>query len=200
MKNLRWLVVLVIMMIPVSVIAKPDDTKLGVFLNLTPGIFIYSPDVDGFQASDGWKTDEVSGYLSNMATGMIGLSFDNPTMFTDIGIGLGYLYNSSFTATSFLADVALRFKLKREEMTLGPHLSIVKYKPHWKGDADISLSDPTGIIAGLSFTMGSKAFSLMASLDYLTASFDAERPSMSLHGNSLDLSGIALQLGVIFRF
>jgi len=185
-----WLMIL----LPASGFA---ETNL--ILSFTPGIFLYSPDADGFQVSDGVKTGEVEGYFSNKATLNIGVGFDTPELFVDLTGGIGYLYNSAFTAKMAMADLAFRFKIRREELTAGPHISIIKYSPDWDGDADVSLSDDTGIISGLSMTMGSKAFSIMASLDYVKASFDVEK-GVSLNGNDLDISGFAIQLGVLLRF
>lgn len=120
-------------------------------LSASPGFFLYSPDAEGFKASDGWKTDEVEGYFSNIATVSAGVGIDTPALFFDITGGIGYMWSSSITSTVLLGDLACRFKLRRDEMTLGPHITFLKFSPDWDSSADISLSDETGIAGGLSF-------------------------------------------------
>ncbi len=188
-------IALFVTMIPASVFAEAN-----LIVGVTPGIFLYSPDAEEFRVSDGEKIGEVDGYFSNKATLSLGVGFNTPVLFVDLTGGVGYLYNSAFTSTMLMADLALRFKIKREELTAGPHITIVRYDPDWDGDANISLSDDTGIMTGLAVTMGSKAFSVAASLDYVKASFDVESPGVSLNGDGLDISGIAFQIGILLRF
>jgi len=195
MKLLSICITLFLIIIPVSGFAENN-----LIVNFMPGIFLYSPDTDGFRVSDGEKIGEVSGYLSNKATLSAGVGFNMPDFFVDLTGGVGYLYNSAFTAKMVLADLAVRFKIRREELTAGPHLSVIKYSPEWEGDANVSLSDETGFMTGLSVTIGSKDFSIAASLDYLKASFDVEPPGISIDGGALDISGLAFQLGLILRF
>lgn len=195
MKLVTICMTLFLIIIPVSGFAGNN-----LILNVTPGIFLYSPDADGFRVTDGDKTGEVDGYFTNKATLTAGVGFDTPKLFADLTGGVGYLYNSAFTAEMLLADLAIRFKIRRDELTAGPHISVIKYSPKWDGDADISMSGSTGFMAGLSLTMGSKEFSIAASLDYLNASFDVEPPGVSLDGGALDISGLAFQLGILMRF
>ncbi|MCP4345745.1 MAG: DUF481 domain-containing protein [Desulfobacterales bacterium] len=184
----------------VSLIPASGFAEVNLVLNVAPGIFVYSPDADGFKVSDGINTGEVDGYLSNMATVTGGIGFNTPGLFFDVTGGVGYLYNSAFTSKILMADAALRFKIRREELTAGPHISFMKYKPDWEGDANVSLSDDTGIMAGLGITIGSKEFSISASVDYIKASFDVDPPGISVNREPLDISGIALQIGMILRF
>ncbi|QTA85846.1 hypothetical protein [Desulfonema magnum] len=184
----------------INIIPGPGFAEVNLVVGITPGIFLYSPDAEGFRVSDGETIGEVEGYLSNLATLTAGVGINTPAVIIDLTGGLGYQYNNAFTSTLFLADAALRFKINREELTAGPHITIVKYDPSWDGDANISLSDDTGFIGGLGLTIGSKAFSISASLDYVSASFDVESPGISLNNEALDISGIAFQLGVILRF
>ncbi|MCP4344050.1 MAG: hypothetical protein GY795_00810 [Desulfobacterales bacterium] len=67
----------------------------------------------------------------------------------------------------------------------------------------MSFSDEIGFIPGLCLTIDrkDKKSSFLVSLDYLNASFDAETENgWTANEDSLDISGISLQLGVIFRF
>lgn len=198
MKVIRTLIciaTIIIVLIPL-----PSSAEVNLVVNFMPGIFIYSPDADGFRVSDGLETGEVSGYISNMATLSAGVGFNSPSLIFDMTGGIGYLYNSAFTAKIVTGDFALRFKIRKEELTAGPHLAFFKYHSDWDGDADVSLSNDTGIVTGLALTIGSKAFSLSGSLDYIKASFSVEGPGISLNKDELDISGLALQLGMIFRF
>lgn len=198
MKNIKTFIriaAVIIVLIPMS-----SSAEVNLIVNVTPGIFIYSPDADGFQVSDGSVSGEVGGYISNMATLSAGIGFNTPALIFDMTGGVGYLYNSAFTAKILMGDFALRFKIRKEELTAGPHISFFKYNSDWEGDADVSLSDDTGILTGLSLTIGSKAFSILASLDYIKASFAVEHPGISVNNDELDISGLALQVGMVFRF
>lgn len=86
-------------------------------------------------------------------------------------------------------------------MTLGPHIGLVRFAPHWSGGSDVELSGSTGLTGGLAFTAGSKVASFSLSLDYLDASFDVETSNGWVANNdTLDISGYALNMGVIFNF
>lgn len=167
---------------------------------LNPGVFLYSPDADGHRVSDGRISEEIDGYISNIATLNAGIGWEAPQYFLDLTGNIGYLYNSSFTGMVYGGDIALRLKLPSEVMTLGPHVGIMAYDMDWDGETDVSLSDTTGFVAGLCFTAGTKPFSFAASLDYFDASFDVESGNNAVRNEELDISGIVLQLGVIFRF
>ena len=168
-------------------------------LGVTPGIFLYSPDLDGFQVTDNKNTDEISGSISNVGTLLAGVGIDTKPMYVDLTAGLGYLYTSTFNSVMYVVDGALRFKLTRE-ITLGPHLSVIKYKPGWDGDADIDLDDTTGFSGGLGLTIGGKALSLAVGVDYVNADFEVKPPGRSIKGDNLDISGMSLNLGILCRF
>jgi len=189
-----WMV-LFALMIPAKSFALAN-----LIFNVTPGFFLYSPDAKGFRTSDGWKTDEISGYLSNIASVSAGVGVNTPVFFLDTTVGVGYMWSSSITSPVFLGDIAFRLKILRDEMTLGPHISFLFFRPDWDGITNITLSDETGVIGGLSFTIGTKAFSVLASLDYMHLAFKTEQPGISLNRNDLDMSGLVLQVGILMRF
>lgn len=174
--------------------------QMGLVVGVTPGIFLYSPDADGHEVRDGLKTEEIDGYLSNLATLNAGLAWDSKMFYLDLTGGVGYLYNSAFTGFLYMGDLAFRLKLPTEVLTLGPHVSIMAFQPDWDGDADVSLSDTTGYAAGLALTVGTKPFSFAASIDYLDASFEVESERLPVANEDLDISGLAVQVGVLFRF
>ncbi|MFW6372543.1 MAG: hypothetical protein ACOC3W_02495 [Thermodesulfobacteriota bacterium] len=196
MKKCVWMIFLAAMVLfPASGFA-----QAGLVVGVTPGIFLYSPDADGHEVSDGLKTEEIDGYLSNLATLNAGIAWDAKMFYLDLTGGVGYLYNSTFTSFVYMGDLALRFKLPTEVMTLGPHVSLLEFQPDWDGDADVSLADTTGYVAGLAFTVGTKPFSFAASIDYVDASFEVESDRLPVTNADLDLSGLAVQVGVLFRF
>ena len=174
--------------------------QVGLVVGVTPGIFFYSPDADGHEVSDGLKTEEIDGYLSNLATLNAGIAWDAEMFYLDLTGGGGYLYNSTFTSFVYMGDLALRFKLPTEVMTLGPHVSLLEFQPDWDGDADVSLADTTGYVAGLAFTVGTKPFSFAASIDYVDAAIEVESDRLPVVNEDLDMSGLAVQVGVLFRF
>lgn len=177
-----------------------SSASMDVVLGVTPGFFLFSSSVDGARVSDGFRTDEVSGFISNMATLTGGVGFDTRALFIDMVGGVGYLYNASFTGPVYLMDVAFRFKMPSEVLTLGPHFSYMVYNLDWDGQANASLASNSGFVGGLGLTVGTKPFSFVASIDYVNASFGVDASSSSIQNDDLDLSGLGLQIGVIFRF
>ena len=104
----------------------------------------------------------------------------------------------------YLADLALRFKISKHA-TIGPHVSVIKFDPKWDGSlsdgSDVKLSGETSIMPGLCFTVGGKTASFSASIDYIDTSFDVTTYNgWVANDNSLDMSGFAIQLGVLFSF
>lgn len=189
-----WMV-LFALMIPTKSFALAN-----LILNVTPGFFLYSPDAKGFRASDGRRTDEISGYLSNIVSVSAGVGVNTPIFFLDTTAGVGYMWSSSITAPVFLGDVAFRLKILGNEMTMGPHITFLYFRPEWDGDTKITLSDETGVAGGLSLTIGLKAFSVLASLDYLHLDFKTEPSGISSNRNDLDMSGVVFQVGMLMRF
>lgn len=177
------------------------SAEFGFVVGVTPGIFLYSPDADGHQLRDAWRTEEIDGYISNLATVNAGVAWEAERFFLDITGGAGYLYNESFSGELYMGDLALRFKLPSEVLTLGPHVSLIDCRPDWDGGVDVSLSGETGVVVGLGLTVGTKPFSFAASIDYVDLAFDVAPGSPPPVANEdLDLSGLALQIGALFRF
>lgn len=177
------------------------SAEFGFVASVTPGIFLYSPDADGHQLRDAWRTEEIDGYISNLATVNAGVAWEAERFFLDLTGGIGYLYNDSFSGELYMGDLALRFKLPSEVLTLGPHLSLIDCRPDWDGGVDVSLSGETGVAVGLALTVGTKPFSFAASIDYVDLAFEVTPGSPPPVANEdLDISGLALQIGALFRF
>lgn len=189
-----WMVLFAVM-IPAKSFALTN-----LIVNITPGFFLHSADAKDFRASDGWRMDEVSGYSSNAISISAGLGVDMLFLFLDTTVGVGYMWSPSITSTVFMGDVACRFKILGSEMTLGPHLTLLYFKPEWDGNIKATLSDESGVLGGLSFTVGIKTFSVLASLDYLNLTLKPDSPGISFSRNELDMSGVVFQIGVLMRF
>ena len=68
-------------------------------------------------------------------------------------------------------------------------------------DVDVELEETVGFMFGPCFTIGKKLISFSASLDYVYLPVDVkEKRNIVTSDDEFDLSGIALQLGVLFRF
>ncbi len=188
------------LLIVLSLMPAKSIAGVDFVLNVTPGFFLFSTSADGTRVYDSLRTDEVSGFISNIATLTGGVGFDTRALFIDIVGGAGYLYNASFSGPVYLMDVAFRFKMPSEVLTLGPHFSYMVYNLDWDGNVNVSLAENAGVVAGLGLTVGTKPFSFVASIDYVNATFGVDSSESWVHNDDLDLSGLALQIGVIFRF
>jgi len=192
----------------VTMISTPCFAGVDFILDLKPASILFSPDIDGFKVSrtSGWTyySDTISGSGSWMPTLKAGMRIDTSILNIDVTGGVGFLVNSAFYSSMYLADLALLFKISKHA-TIGPHVSIIKFDPKWDGSlsdsSDVKLSDETAIMPGLCFTVGGKTASFSASIDYIDASFDVTTYNgWVANDDSLDMSGFAIQLGVLFSF
>lgn len=172
--------------------------------DLQPGAILISSKADGFQASRSsffsFQTETIDGAVSFIPNARIGLGVDAGVVNLDFTGGVGYLWNNAFSAPLARGDVAARFKLG-EAITLGPHAGLVFFgEPKWSGDAQLEFSSTTGFMGGLDFTAGKKV-SFLASIDYANAKFDVTpQAGWVVNSRTLDMSGVAIQLGIVGRF
>jgi len=192
----------------VAMISTPCFAGASFILDLKPASILFSPDIDGFKVSrsSGWtySSDTISGSGSWMPTLKAGMRIDTSALNIDLTGGVGFLLNGAFHSSMYLADLALRFKISKHA-TLGPHVSVIKFDPKWDGSlsdsSDVKLSGETSFMPGLCFTVGGKIASFSASIDYIDTSFDVTTYNgWVANDDSLDISGFAIQLGVLFSF
>ncbi|MDX2438993.1 MAG: hypothetical protein QNK40_00420 [Desulfobacterales bacterium] len=188
----------------ITMISTPCFAGANFIFDLKPGSILFSPDIDGFRVSRTSGSDTVSGSGSWMPTLKAGMRIDNPALNIDLTGGVGFLVNGAFHSYMYLADLALRFKISKHA-TIGPHVSVIKFDPKWDGSlsdsSDVNLSEETAFMPGLCFTVGGKTASFSASIDYINTSFDVTTYNgWVANDNSLDMSGFAIQLGVLFSF
>lgn len=197
------------MLFCVSIMPATSFAGVDFILDIKPGSLLISPDVDGFKVENSSyyysHSETIEGSGSWMPTIKLGIGFDTPPLYIDFTGGFGHLWNSAFNANMFLGDVAVRFKLNRV-VTLGPHISVVRFDPTWEGDSytdsdDVKLSGCTGFMPGLCLTIGGKIISFSFSLDYLDASFDVKTYNgWRANEDAIDISGFSLNLGALLRF
>ena len=192
----------------VTIISTPCFAGMDFILDLKPASILFSPDVDGFRVSRTssflYESDTISGNGSLMPTLKAGIRIDTSALNIDLTGGLGLLYNGAFHSSMYLADLALRFKISKHA-TIGPHVSVIKFDPTWDGSgsdsSDVKLSEETSVMPGLCFTVGGKTASFSASIDYIDTSFDVTTHNgWVANDSSIDISGFAIQLGVLLSF
>jgi hypothetical protein len=197
----------VLILVPVQAWA-----EVNFILDLQPLSFLLSSDVDGFEVtrSSGSITyiEKIEGYGSFMPNLKAGISIGaGKVMHLDITGGLGYLWNSAFSVPVFSVDVAPRFKLGTI-VTLAPHIGYIKFGDlEWIGENfsdsnDVKFSDGgAGLIYGVSITVGKKV-SFVGSIDGISVEEYNVKTYNGWAANqkTLDISGVAVQLGVKFRF
>lgn len=205
---MKKMIIGICMVFCVSMMPATSFGGVDFIMDIKPGSFLISPDVDGFKvdrsSSYYYYSETIEGSGSWMPTIKLGIGIDTPPLYLDLTGGFGHLWNDAFSANMFLGDVAVRFKLGRV-ITLGPHISVVRFDPTWEGDLytdsdDVKLSGCTSFMPGLCLTIGGKMLSFSFSLDYLNASFDVETHNgWRASEDALDISGFSLNLGVLLR-
>ena len=185
-----------------------DHKKVKFILEIMPGSFLNSPDVDGFTVykSSGWfyESEEVDGYASWMPNVRGGVSLNvSDAVKIDLTGGVGFVANAAFIASIARADVAARFNLS-DTITLGPRLGLIAIEDEleWLGDGDVFFKDGgSGFAMGLDFTAG-KRVKFIGSVSY----YDIEEYTVTTtngwvaNADSIDLSGYAIELGVKIDF
>lgn len=198
---------LIIWVIMVGVILNPlaPNANAGFIMELKPLAFLFSSDISDFKATRstfGSSYEEVSigGSASIIPQLKIGGGVDLHVMYLDFTTGIGFLFNNAFYASILTMDTALRLKVGRN-VTIGPQFGIMRFNPTWDDSSDINLKNDLGWIIGTGITIGARAASFSLSFDYISASFDVTTGSgWRANESSLDISGFAIQCGVLFRF
>ncbi len=173
-------------------------------VDIKPFSTLNSPHIDGFEATDGVETEEINGTTSSAPYIEAGLTFEMPYAFFDVTAGLGYLSNDAFGGSYRTAGTALKFKLGTYRATFGPRAGIIKFDdPDWDddADADLHIDGEQGSYFGIGVTFGTHPVSFTAALDYIDAEFDVHgQNGWTTNDDELDISGLRLSVGVVFRF
>jgi len=199
----RVLLVLFVLCLSVSGMCFAD-TKFTI--EAKPLSVLISPSLDGFTSTSSsywWSTSEtIDGTNSFFPSLLLGAEI-GPKDGNAFGVsfGGGYLYNEVIESPVLEAVVSYRFR-KSDSFSIAPHFGLISFtSPEWYGTADLALSETTGVLAGVNFAVGSPKVSFSASLDYINAAFDVTPSSYwRVSSNEMDISGLAIQLGVLFKF
>ena len=190
-----------------------DNVGVDFILDILPAGMLISPDWEDFDLYnvDGDYDFESTGFASWMPTIGAGIGVETPHAYIDATLGGGVLLNDVFISNMFLGDLACRFKLG-EHFTIGPHIGFARFsEPNWD-EVDIPTSDSSGIMGGLALTAGTERVSASLAIDYVDASFDIDLDGdgafydSSNHtewipnSDSVDMSGVAIRVGVLLRF
>ena len=179
-----------------ALMAVPALSGTGWFVDVMPGAVTANFAADSFKAiGDGGQQEEIS-LVSSIPNIALGLQVDMPSGYLGVRGGGGLLLNSRIRSYLLYADVSLSFEIERSVL-LGPHLGTVLFTDaQWWGDADIDLSDSSGMMLGMHLIMGDK-ISYLLSVDYFSAVLDVDRTGSgwTTSEDELDLSGFGVQFG-----
>lgn len=173
-------------------------------LDFRPASVLISPDVEEFETyyytGSGWEYEEVDGDASWVPSLSAGVGFNTPINYIDVTFGGGSLLNSAAPTSFAFADLSVPFKLG-SKVTLGPHFRPMHFSaPEWQGDSDVEFEDTAGWGVGAKVTAGGRRVSFCASVDYWDVEFDVDDSGTWSASDSLDYSGCAVQMGLLFRF
>jgi hypothetical protein len=181
------------------------ESGVNLLIELIPLWYLFSPDLDGFeiqQTGPPWNWEEVEGYGSVLPSARAGIRINTPIVGIDITGGGGYLWNDAVSAPFYMGNLSANFYVGKH-VTIGPHVGFVSFSElEWGGDSDVDFSDSTGLLAGLVLTAGGKTARAYVAVNYLEAEFDVEgvEPGWTANRETLDMSGIGVQLGLLLRF
>ena len=183
-----------------------QESGANFILELVPGAFLFSPDADGFEVYyyNGYyyESETIDGIGSWMPNLRAGLRINSPVVSFDFTGGGGYLVNGAVGGAFFMLDFATNFHVAKG-FSIGPHIGVIPFydELEWFGDADVEIYGHTGVMGGLVMTAGGSNARFYMSLDYIQADFDVDIDNGWIVGDdTLDMSGLGLQLGVLFKF
>jgi hypothetical protein len=190
----------VLLGIGLAALGQRSEAAVDRILEVVPGGLLANLKADGFKV---WGTDgqESPAILSAIPSVALGLGIERDRGFIDLKCGAGMLVNSAFSSLGIYGGVGLSYEVQ-PSVVVGPHVTLNYYTaPDWWGDLDIGFSDTMGYTVGIHFNAGDRIAYLM-SIDYFSAVFDVEDLPAGIRASSdeLDMSGIAVQFGVIARF
>lgn len=183
-------------------VASNSYAETDFILEIDPLSLLVSPNIDGFEINRGGTTELLEGGSSWVPSVKAGVGFDLSRVYLDFMGGIGFLWNDAFTSTNYMGDLAVLFKVdERGIFALGPHAGFIYFDPKWDGTSEIKIDNTTGWLGGIKFLVGGKKVKFAASIDYLGAEFDVTGENGWIPSeDKLDISGLAIQLGVMFRF
>jgi len=184
-------------------ISGESGSGINALIEIVPLSYLMSPDIDNFSVTYDYVTEDVTGIGSWIPTGRAGVRFGSPNVDIDVTGGYGYLWNNAATGSFWLGDIAAHFRMKNN-WSIGPHFGVLQFPDglNWEGSyADVDFADTTGWMAGLVITgQWGSGFTLI-SVDYVSAEFDVETGSgWTANSDTLDISGIAAQIGIGWHF
>lgn len=175
-------------------------------VEIAPASGLASLKAKDFAFTGAYKQEKLNGTMSAIPNLRLGLNIETEKMRYYISAGGGALWNGALVAPMACLDAAALFKMAGTELDfgIGPHIvGQYFFGPGWKGDADASLSGGFGAGGGLAMTFGKPMgnWDIKVSVDYVHAGLKAsDSATWKATDGTLDLSGIAAQIGFVFRF
>ncbi len=198
------LFLLILLLVPMFCFAEVD------FILGIKECTLISPDIDGFKVESGYsgsyysyeESVEIEGASSVGFILNTGLGIDTDVLAIHLTGGAGYMFNAAFGTGVFTGETDLLFKLGSHFM-MGPRGGVVFYAPSWLAvDGDVTLTaDEPGFIAGFGAYGAWSKIKVGGSIEYQTGSFDVETgDGWYANDDEIDISGVAIRLGVTFTF
>ncbi len=183
-----------------------SDDAFSFLFQVSPFTQLVSANAFGFRGTEA-NSDEgrLKSNFSSIPSIGLGVGFKTKPCYLDVVASGGVLSHVGSDAAIFAAHArivgAARFRLG-EKVTVGPRLGLAYFaEPNWYGDGDVEFEDSVGWLAGLGFTFGVEKISVAIDVDYIEAEFDVDpKASVITNRSQLDMSGIAVQIGVLCRF
>jgi hypothetical protein len=201
-------------------VVQAGEKKAHFLLDFRPGSFLLAPDLDGFTVHNAGNTyfETVSGVGSWTPSLNAGLGLNFNVVDLNITAGPGYLWNGAFRGPFWQADVGVLFKAAHGHFRIGPHVGLLGLgDATWdsidssgyssSGDPQVDLQGNTGFKAGLTLHAGGDKVAFLANIDFVDAKYDVTttggwvaQDDEGTVARELDMSGMMIDLGVIFRF
>ena len=112
------------------------------------------------------------------------------------------MINGAFGCAVFTAETDVLLKVAPHFM-MGPRAGLIFFNPSWiasEGDVTLTSKEP-GFIAGYDLYVHWSKIKVGCSIDYMYGVFDVDTSDDWVASSSeLDISGLALRLGVTFTF
>jgi len=187
-------------------VAQTGRPELTFIADARPGSLIISREAGDFEALGPeprlgvTELEEASEYTT-FPNVRLGVGWASQALYCDLAANAGYLLNERFRSPLLGVDAALLVRLRRNAAA-GPHVGFLRITdPEWTGDADLDLDPASAFLFGIQIVIGYDIQFVFAA-DYLSAeAMDVEAHNgWRTSDDSLDVSGLSLQFGIMGRF
>ncbi len=201
---MRYSLISLLAILSITVLADDDNrlnTPVSFVFDARPIAILIAPNSNDLDLARGSQTDHTEGNIAEAPNFKIGPRFHTPWMDLELTAGIGGLWHPDFYGGFYQFDIAPRFEIDKG-VTFGPHIGIITFDSvFWRHSSKMTINNNSGWLGGIAIDFRRKTFGLLIAIDYLDCELDLyPQDGWTTNHSELDISGIVLQIGLVWRF